>query len=212
MSVTPDEIEKAQTLLLAIDESSELPALAKLDLVRRGINFANTGWPKGLPGAREIKIDGESHYVDTGTIHTDFRKDFTALLADELSGPAVSRLIKQARHVAVRTYQMERGKLVSKERNFVKDLPQFLAYLLLLVSSDPTLKGDAKQCRLLGCGRFFLKSDLVKDPSAQGRKPDRYCSPEHRIAAGSIGGAARTRKYREKLKRQSGARTASKHK
>src|ERR1700730_15753279 len=212
MTANTKKLEKAQELLLAVDESSELPAFETQDLVRHVIHFANTGKAKGLPGARVMELNGEMFYMDTGTVHTDLQKDLAAVLIGELSGPAVGRLVKQARHVTVRSYQMDRGNLVRKERHFVMDLPTLLADVLLSIRSDATLRNDVKQCRLPGCGRFFLKSDLVKDPSAPGRHRDRYCSNEHMETAQTSGGAERTRRWRENMKKQSGARTASKHK
>jgi hypothetical protein len=58
---------------------------------------------------------------------------------------------------------------------------------------------DLKQCRLPGCGRFFLASDLIEDPSAQGRRRERYCSAEHMDQA-QTPGAKRTAKWRNKDK------------
>jgi hypothetical protein len=205
MPQKPQEIAKALETLLETDDASVAPALEAKDLVRRVLEFANTGKPVGLPGARTVEHVGLTFYVDTGDQHVELRKDLAAVIAGELSGPAIARLLRQARHVTVKTYQMDRGKLVRKERHFVKDLPTLIAGQLLLIRSDEQLRDDVKQCRLPGCGRFFLASDDVKDASAPGRRRHRYCSPEHMDLAQSSG-AERTRKWRENRKKLAAAK------
>jgi len=197
MAPKAHDIEKAVEILLDVDDAGEAPALEAKDLVRRVIEFANTGKPRGLPGARELVHGGQSFLLDASEEHGALRKDLAAIVADELSGPAVSRLLKQSRHVSVKTFQVDRrGTLVPLERHFVPDLATLIAGQLLLIRSDEQLRDDVKQCRLPGCGRFFLASDDVKDASAPGRRRHRYCSPEHMDAAQSTG-AERTRKWRE---------------
>jgi hypothetical protein len=196
MAPRPQDIEKSLEILLAADDASAAPALESKELVRRVLEFANTGKPKGLPGARTMEHGGQTFYLDAADLQAELRKDLAAVIAETVVPAAVARLLKQARHITVKTYQMDRGKLTRKERHFVKDLPTLLAGQLLLIHTDERLRDDVKQCRLPGCGRFFLASDDVKDPSAPGRRRHRYCSPEHMDLAQSTP-AERTRKWRE---------------
>ncbi len=197
------DLQRAQEALLEADQSSKAPAFESKELVRRVLEFANTGKPKGLPASGEMEHGGQTFYPDCSQEHADLRKDLSAILSDELSGPAVSRLLKQARYITVNSFHLDRGALVRKERHFVPKLATLLAGQLLLIRSDKQLREDVKQCRLPGCGRFFLASDDVKDPSAKGRRRHRYCTPEHMDLAQSTS-AERTRRWRE--------REASKHK
>jgi hypothetical protein len=197
MPVEPQDIENAQLVLLEADATSKEPALDSKELLRRVLEFANTGNPKGLPGGREMEYGGKTFYMDSSDEHATLRKDLAAIIAGELATPAVARLLKQSRHATVQTFELDRqGKLVHKERHFVPNLATLIAGQLMLIHSEERLRDDVKQCRLLGCGRFFLASDDVKDPSAPGRRRHRYCSPEHMDLAQSTG-AERTRKWRE---------------
>jgi hypothetical protein len=205
MTASPNDLAKAQELLLEVDGANEGVALEIKDLLRRMLEFANTGRPKGLPGARELVQGGQTFLVITPEIeaqHTQLRADLASLVKLDLSGPAVARLRRQARHVMVRSYAMDHGRLVRKERHFVNDLGPLLADVLLLVRSDDTLQDDVKQCRLARCGRFFLASDLISGPSAKGRRRHRFCCDEH-MDEGQTPGAkrmARSRANRNKHK------------
>jgi hypothetical protein len=198
MIPTPTEVEKAQEVLLEVDSTTEAATFEAKELVRRVLDFANTGKPKGLPGARQtflvITPEHESQQADLCA-------DLTAIVKGELSGPAVARLRRQARHVMVRSYAINRGALVRKERHFVKDLSPLLADVLLSIYGDQAARADVKQCRLPGCGRFFLASDLVDSPAARGRRRYRFCSQEH-MEAGQTSSAKRMAKLRAKIKRK----------
>lgn len=202
MAPKPKDVEQAVATLLGADESTEAPAITQKDLVRRVLEFANTGRPEGLPGARVLTQGGRTFLLNTpeqDAQHAELRKDLAAIVRGELSGPAVARLLKQARYVTVSGYELARGALRRVERQFVQDLSPVLADVLLLVRSEPALQKDVRQCRLPGCGRFFLASDHVEDPSSPGRRRHKYCSPEH-MAAGQNTSAERTRRWRSQHK------------
>jgi hypothetical protein len=206
MAPEPKAIEQAVAALLEADESSDAPRLAKRELVRRVVAFANTGEPKGLPGARALILEGRTFWVTTeqDDVHNTqavLQKDLAAIVKGELSAPAVARLRKQARYVTVRSYVLERGAPRPVERLFVKDLAPVLADVLLQVRGDEQLQKDVRQCRLPGCDQFFLASDQVKDPSAPGRRRHRYCSDDH-MAKAQTSGAERTRRWRENKSRR----------
>jgi hypothetical protein len=213
MSENAKSIEAAVGTILEVDQSSEAAAIPQLELVRRVLDFANTGRPVGLPGARSLTVGDQTFLVNTpdqDELHTELKRDLAMVVKGELSGPAVARLLKQARYVTVRRYELHRGTLRRVERQFVDDLSPVLADVLLLVRSDDRLHKDVRQCRLAGCGRFFLASDLVADASARGRRRHRYCSDEH-MNLGQTPGSKRTAKWRrgvEQAKRQA----AKKHK
>lgn len=203
MPPEPKDIEEAIATILDADASvrAAVPdAISQRDLVRRVMNFANTGRPEGLPGARVLTQGGQSFLVMTpeqDALRAELWKDLSAIVKGELSAPAVARLLKRARLVSVRHYEIEQKVLVPLERHFVKDLGALVADVLLRVRSDPELQKDVRQCRLPGCWRFFLASDQVKDPSAPGRRRHRYCSPEHMNLA-QTPGAISTAKWRKK--------------
>jgi hypothetical protein len=120
----------------------------------------------------------------------------------ELSGPSAGRLRKDAERLTMTpTFEFDRsGALRPKYRYLPDDLRAALAYgVLLLRDTERPFGKDLKQCRLPGCGRFFLASDQVTDPSLPGRRRHRYCSPEH-MAAGQNTSAERTRRWRTRHK------------
>jgi hypothetical protein len=124
------------------------------------------------------------------------------LVRDELSGPSSSRLRKDAERLMMTpTFEFDRrGVLHPRYRYMAQDLRAALAYGVLLIRDKGRKFGeDLKQCRLAGCGRYFLASDQVKDPSAPGRRRHRYCSREH-MDAGQNTSAERTRRWRNKHK------------
>jgi len=92
------------------------------------------------------------------------------------------------------------GVLHPKYQYMPEDLRAALAFGVLLIrDKGRTFGEDLKQWRLPGCGRYFLVSDHVTDPSAPGRRRHRYCSPEHMVAGQSTS-ADRTRRWRRKHK------------
>jgi hypothetical protein len=212
MSPDPKDIEKAVATILEATESGDAPVITQKDLVRRVLAFANTGRPVGLPGAR-VMTSGDRTFLtytpEQDAQHAELRKDLTAIVKGELSAPAVARLRKQARYVTVRSYVLERGAPRPVERQFVNDLGPVLADVLLHVRGDEELRKDVRQCRLPGCGRFFLASDQVTDPSAPGRRRYKFCSHEHMNLA-QTPGAKRTAEYRKRLK-QAERQPARKH-
>ena len=209
MAQQPKEIEQAIAVVLEADASGAAPAIEEKTLVRRVLEFANTGRPEGLPGARVLTQQGQTFLLMTpeqDAQHVELQRDLAAIVKGELSGPATARLLKQARYVMVRRYELVRGTLRRIEKQFAEDLRPVLADVLLHIRSSESLQRDVRQCRLPGCGRFFLVSDQVKDPSAAGRRPHRYCSPEH-MSAAQTPGAERTRLWRQRR-----AQGAPKHK
>ena len=196
-----NDIDNAQSVLLEVDSTADLPSIERKDLVRRVLDFANTGLPKGLPGAREM-IHGTERFLvmtpEQDAQHVELQADLGAIVKGELSGPAIARLRKKARHVIVRSYAIDRrGVVAPRERHFVRNLEPLIADVLLWIRGDTQLAKDIKRCRLPGCGRFFFASDLVSEPSAKGRRRHRYCSDEH-MQQGQTPGAKRTAKYRAK--------------
>jgi hypothetical protein len=216
MTSEPQNIDEAIVTLVDAASSSSAPAIEEKELVRRVLQFANTGQPKGLPGVRTAEHGGQSFVLlppDVEKWQVELRKDLGSVIKDELSGPAAARLRKQAaRQVMVPVFQFERGALQISYRHFVGEaegmgLQTVLAFVVLRVLSNERLREDVKQCRLAGCERFFLASDELTDSSAPGRRRYRYCSPEH-MAKAQTSGAERTRRWREKSKKL----TPAKHK
>jgi hypothetical protein len=184
-----------------VDESSEAAAIPRLELVRRVLEFANTGEPKALPGARAVTVGGRTFWVSTPEedvqhTHEVLRNDLTAIVKGELSGHAVARLRKQARYVTVRRYTLERGVPRPVDRQFVKNLAPVLADVLLQVRGEAALRSDVRQCRLPACGRFFLASDQIKNATGVGRRRYKYCSDEH-MDLGQTPGSIRTARWRK---------------
>ena len=156
-------IEQSVERLLVTEDPGAAGAIAEMDLVRRVISFANLGRPEGLPGIRALEVNGQTFILMEGIPEqqAQLRKDLAAIVRADLSGPAVARLLKQARHVIVRSYEIQRGELEPRERHFVGDsLATLLADVLLRVRSNEKLRKDLRQCQLKGCGRFFLAMRL----------------------------------------------------
>jgi hypothetical protein len=211
-NVDEPAVAQAVETILNVVASVEGGSIDELDLVRRVLEFANTGAPAGLPGARALTVADRTYYMDTSSELAQLRSDLAAIVAGELSGPSAGRLRKEAsKQVMVPVFEFDRdGTVRTTYRRFVSELAPLLAYVLLRVRSDEELRGDVKRCRLPGCGRFFLASDQVKDPSAPGRRRHRYCSPAHMNEAQSTG-AERTRRWRENVAKRAG-KAARKHK
>ena len=196
------DVEKAITTILDAVTGNLAPTFSERDLVRLVIAFANTGRPTGLPGSRVMSVGGQTFTVITNELppqHVELQRDLSAIVAGELSGPAAARLRKHAGcQVLVPVFELRRGVTLTRYRHLTSDLAATVSYVLLRVHSDVGLRDDVKRCRLAGCGRFFLASDDVKDPTAPGRRRHRYCTPEHMTEA-QTSGAERTRRYRERL-------------
>jgi hypothetical protein len=213
------ELMDAVLTVIAAVERSPGPVVTERELVQSVIEFANsatiTGVLRHVPGLRGLPINGEMYIVITDELRhrsEELKKELAASIRGDLPGPTVARLRKSARRmVLVPNYEIERGTLQTKYRHLPADLDAVLAYILLLLRDhgEGMLGADLKQCVLPGCGRIFLASDQVVDPSAAGRRRHRYCSPEH-MAAGQTSGAERTRKWRENKAKKSAA--AAKHK
>lgn len=211
--VNSQAIEKAVETILGLAADAEAPTIAERDLVRRVIEFANTGRPLDLPGARVATHGGRSFIVlteDLGARQTELQRDLGAIVSGELAAPAIARLRKQAgRQVLVPSFDYKGGAVKVSHRHLTADLGATVSYVLLRVQSDERLRNDVKWCRLPGCGRFFLASEQITDPSAPGRRRYRYCTPEHMNEA-QTSGAERTKRWRDRLAKRTA--TAAKHK
>jgi hypothetical protein len=188
-------IEQALETVLAADASAAAPAIEEKELVRRILQFANTGHPKDLPGVRTAEHGGQTFILvppDAEKWQIELRKDLSAILKGKLTPRGLERLLERSRHVIVRTYELGREGPIAKDRHFVNDLPPLVADVLLRVLTKPELRNDVRQCQFPGCSRYFLASELAVDPRAPGRRPYRYCDQKH----GRSPGALRTAKWR----------------
>jgi hypothetical protein len=184
------------------------------ELIRSVLDFANSGQPANIPGARvlELPVDGrrQRFYVAVPELHAELRQDLASILRNDLSGPRIARLIEQASEVQTELrFERERGEL--RERIVYKSLDPAdtiaLALLRLRVSEHEKVLRDIAQCQLASCGKFFFKSEQVNDPSDAGRRRYKFCEPLHMRQA-QRGGAERTARWRERK----AAAAATKHK
>jgi hypothetical protein len=209
-----NDLSDAVAAILKGVETVGAPAISQKELVRRVLECANTGQPRGLPGARTMEVNGQTFVLISDELQqqcAELKKQLGILTrGDDLAGPTIKRLQHEAgRMVLVPTFEIEGGELHTKFRHLPLDLQAVLAHTLLSLRDrgKGTPGADVKRCALPGCGRFFLASDLVRDPSAAGRRRSRYCSGEHMLA-GQTPGAERTAKWRKNQQ----AKTAARHK
>jgi len=213
---TPTEAEKeaskAVATLVEFAATSNAPNITEKSLVRAVVNFANTGQARDLPGAPVIIVNGQSFCLaspEMDALRAQLQNDLTAVVQDALAGSTLQRLRKDSsRMVQVPIHEMSLG--VPTYRYFPMDLSAVLAHTVLMLRDKAKngLGKDLKQCKLAGCGQFFLSSDMVADTSKGGRPRERFCKPEH-MAAAQTPGAERTRQWRASKARQLASLTAA---
>jgi hypothetical protein len=179
-------------------------SLTENELVRAMAESANTGKP-AKQFAAGIEIHGQIYFDATDLERcVELKKDLAAFVRGVLSDKAIARLKKAACQMAM--IPTPSGGY----RFFPENLSAVFGHGLGLLQDEKRPLGrDFKQCVLPSCGRFFLPSDLVDDPSDPGRRRNRFCSDEHETR-GQSPGSMRQRRYRERKAKQSAA--AIKHK
>lgn len=206
---TDEEIQQAIRTILSATDGANAEPIEEPELIRRVLNFANSGRPEGLPGSRTLMQGGQVFTVvteDTPKQQTQLRRDLAGVAARNISSTRLGQLrLSYGRQVLVPVVGFANGKMRLRYRYLpVEDKPGgsalagTLTHVLLRIHSDAGLTDDLRQCQLPGCGNFFLMSDQVSDPAAPGRRRYRYCTDEH-MKAGQTGGAERTRKWRENV-------------
>lgn len=179
--------------LLVLMEAARAPGLSltKRDLIRAIIVSANEGKlrpPIGTP----IEINGQAFFpVEELLRCADLRGELAAIIHGSLPTSTKAALRRMARQMAM--VPTTKGAV----RFFPIDAAAVLSYGLTLLQDESEWQGDLKQCQFPGCGKFFLASDQVNDPSEPGRRLYRYCA-EH--TGKKTAGAIRQREWRKRQK------------